>query len=67
MKRFGLATILALTLFPAGQTGWADQKAIPGTRHGNPHNTTATEMTLLGLAAGTVLGFGAYLVRRQRI
>lgn len=64
MKR--LLSIMIVTLIIGAQTGWCDKKAIPDTRHGNPHDTSATDITLFGIAAASILGAGAYVVRRAR-
>lgn len=65
MKKLGLITILALGFLFASHAGWADKGGIPNDPHGK-HDTTATDMTLLGVAAASLLGAGAYAVRRKK-
>jgi hypothetical protein len=37
-----------------------------GQGHENTQETTATEMTMLGVAAASILGAGTYVIRRGR-
>lgn len=63
MRKLLFATlpfILFVTAF-----AWADNRPNQDSR-GHENDTTATEMTLLGVAAASILGAGAYVVRRAR-
>jgi len=65
MKKVGLAAILALGFLFATQAGWADKGGIPNDPHGK-QDTSAADMTLLGVAAASLFGAGAYALRRRR-
>jgi hypothetical protein len=57
MRKLLFATLPFILFVTA--LAWADGR-------GHENDTTATEMTLLGVAAASILGAGAYVVRRVR-
>lgn len=65
MRKLGLATILAVGFFVATQAAWADKGGIPDDPH-HKHDTSASDMTMLGVAAASFLGAGAYALRRKK-
>jgi len=65
MKKLGLATTLAIVFLVATQTGWADKGGIPNDPHNN-RDTSAPDLTLLGVAAASIVGAGAYALRRKK-
>jgi uncharacterized membrane protein YoaK (UPF0700 family) len=59
MKKLALAAVFAVACAFSTATAWADR--------GHEHDgVNAETMSMLGLAAASIIGTGVYLVRRQK-